>query len=614
MDPKNRTTVVRALAETVAGPTASDRGFDGAERAHDSSDRGERLAPPPPASWAALPEAGQVVGGLYRLVRPLGEGTFGRVWLAQRIDVPEHQVALKVMRKSAFAGRNPERELVMLATVGHPNVVQLKDHGAEAAFVWLTMPVYEGETLAARLARGTLSLREAHGIFVPIAQGLDALHRAGLRHQDVKPENLFLARFGATVHPVLLDLGVATERDGSFVAGTALFAAPEQLEALSAPAAGLTAKLDEKIDVYGLATTLLDALVGDALFPGDEAKTRSELQEAQALRAREPLVPDALPELRGEARDEVTTALRRWLALAPSDRPSMAELAVELDVLLAQERADERLEAARRVRQRISVLRARAAALVLFCLAAAAGLYLFSKREKLRLAGELERARAEGARHFDKLDTCVDAHSLALHDLSRCKTARLDDQHTCELAIAAAAKKPGEPGAGEGTGVGDPVGLHKVYQGRLKACEEASASTASDVATDAEDDKRTLEVEFDRERKALQKARDDALARADAAERDLATARVALDACLARPAGLGTPSASGAPSVGAPPSTPSTPSTPSMSATVSGPATPSTPPAPPSTPPPPSAPSAPPAPPPPPPAAPAPAPQAPAAP
>jgi serine/threonine protein kinase len=557
-------------------------------------ERGERVAPPPPSSWAALPDRGQVVGGLYRLVRPLGEGTFGKVWLAQRVDVPEHQVALKVMRKSAFAGRNPERELVMLATVGHPNVVQLKDHGAEAAFVWLTMPVYEGETLAARLERGTLSLVEAHGIFVPIAQGLEALHRAGLRHQDVKPENLFLARFGATVHPVLLDLGVATERDGTFVAGTALFAAPEQLAALSAPAAALTARLDEKIDVYGLATTLLDALVGDALLPGSEAKTRSELEEAQAARALEPLVPDALPGLTGEARDRVAAAFRRWLAREPVERPSMAELVDELDVLLEQERALERLEAARRVRQRISVLRARAAALVLFCVAIAIGLYLFSKREKLALAGELERARAEGAKHFDRLDTCVDAHSLAVLDLSRCKTARQEDQRTCELAIAAASEPTGQGGGL--ADAGDPVGLHKAYQGRLKACEEAHASTASDVATDAENDKQTLELELDKERKALQKARDDAVTRAEAAERDLATARAALDACLGRPGGLG-PSATPPPGTAAPAASTSPPAPPP----VPPPAPPPVPPPPPAPTPPPPPPPSPPAPPPPPP-------------
>lgn len=104
--------------------------------------------PPPPA--LLLPEAGDVVGEHYQLVRKLGEGTFGRVYVAQRLDVPEHQVALKLLPRSLYVGRNVDRELVMLATVGHPHVVQLKDHGTTDEYVWLTMPVYEGQTQIGR--------------------------------------------------------------------------------------------------------------------------------------------------------------------------------------------------------------------------------------------------------------------------------------------------------------------------------------------------------------------------------------------------------------------------------------------------------------------------------
>ena len=119
---------------------------------------------------STLPDVGDLVGKQYRLVRLLGQGMFGKVYVAERIDVPEHRVALKMMPKEVYAGRNVERELVMLAAAGHPNVVQLKDHGATDKFVWLTMPVYEGETLAERLDRGPLDLKEAYEIFLPIAR------------------------------------------------------------------------------------------------------------------------------------------------------------------------------------------------------------------------------------------------------------------------------------------------------------------------------------------------------------------------------------------------------------------------------------------------------------
>jgi len=139
-----RTTLMQAFAVTVV----------------DESRSGEKGGTPagPPAAPLDLPKVGDVVGGLYRLVRVLGEGAFGKVYVAQRLDVPEHQVALKILPRSMYEGRNVERELVMLATVGHPHVVQLKDHGTGPDFVWLTMPVYQGETLAEREGGRTLDV------------------------------------------------------------------------------------------------------------------------------------------------------------------------------------------------------------------------------------------------------------------------------------------------------------------------------------------------------------------------------------------------------------------------------------------------------------------------
>jgi len=149
-----------------------------------------------------LPLEGDVVGGHYRLVTQLGEGTFGRVYIAERTDVREHRVALKVTSREVYGRRNVVRELTMLAAASHPHIVQLKDHGLTEDYVWLTMPLYEGETLEERLSRSPLSLREAYEIFLPIARGVEALHERGLRHQDIKPENIFLAQFSGRLHPV----------------------------------------------------------------------------------------------------------------------------------------------------------------------------------------------------------------------------------------------------------------------------------------------------------------------------------------------------------------------------------------------------------------------------
>src|SRR6185437_10174015 len=147
-----------------------------------------------PAGGFAVDE---IVAGRYRLLARLGEGAYGQVFKACHMDVPEHRVALKIMGGRSFSARDADQEMRRLAAVAHPNVVQLADHGlvfdehGAISHVWFTMPLYEGTTLRQRIAGGPLSLREAHAVFVPIARGLAAMHDAGLRHQDVKPDNLF---------------------------------------------------------------------------------------------------------------------------------------------------------------------------------------------------------------------------------------------------------------------------------------------------------------------------------------------------------------------------------------------------------------------------------------
>ena len=173
VDSELRTTMVQAFAITVTAPADGPPDSNAAGGAPDPARTSDGTASGQEVRGASiLPDNGHLVGGLYRLVRLLGQGMVGKVYAAQRVDVPEHQVALKLLPRSLYATRNVELELVMLATVGHPNVVQMKDHGMTADYVWLTMPVYHGETLAERLARGTIRLREAYDIFVPIARGL----------------------------------------------------------------------------------------------------------------------------------------------------------------------------------------------------------------------------------------------------------------------------------------------------------------------------------------------------------------------------------------------------------------------------------------------------------
>lgn len=383
-------------------------------------------------SEADLPDVGDTVD-TYRLVELLGTGMFGRVYVAERTDVPAHRVALKVINRAVYAGRNPERELVMLAAASHPNVVELKDHGIEPDYVWLTMPLYEGETLAERLEREPLGLEEAHGIFIAVARGLAALHEAGLRHQDIKPDNIFLARFAGQVHPVLLDLGVAVEKDAMVIAGTILFAAPEQVVALTG--IGEPDALDESIDTYCLASTLLYALVGENHFAG--VGSRSPLDMAKALERREqtPLDGGALPDLVGRPRELLAEAFCRWLSQSPAERPSASQLACELDVLLEQKRAQDRAIEESIARQKSSLQRFRLGAAAAVALLVVVGFLALSQRKTLHLAAKLRAAEQEGAATFEELGECRLAYNHEFAERRSCVATRERETATHEETV-----------------------------------------------------------------------------------------------------------------------------------------------------------------------------------
>jgi serine/threonine protein kinase len=453
--------MMQAFARTIVDE--SRPGFEGSSKPR--LELVDSVAPPP---IAELPATGDLVGDHYRLVRLLGQGMFGKVYVAQREDVPEHQAALKILPRSMYAGRNVERELVMLATVGHPNVVQLKDHGTTRDYVWLTMPVYKGETLAERLLRGPLDLREAHDIFRPIAHGLEALHAAGLRHQDVKPENIFLAVFAGRVHPILLDLGVAAEKDASFVAGTALYAAPEQVAVLSGAYPGII-PLSEKMDTYGVATTLLTALVGPELFPGETATDRNELAAAHEIRASEPIAANALPELQGPARAAIQKALAGWMALDPNERPSMHALGVELDVLLEPEREVARADERRKVRQQTTIMRFKVTLGAMLLIGLGAAGVMFSKRETLRVASELEKAKKMRSESFDKLETCAASHKMATMAATSCAASRDTDRAMYKQALDEFTKTGTSADA-------DRARQLQSYATRIRACEDTAAA------------------------------------------------------------------------------------------------------------------------------------------
>lgn len=331
---------------------------------------------------------GEVVGDRYEIESHLGSGAFADVYRARDREVPDHVVALKIRRLASEheASRSAaRRELRLIASVFHPSVVQLKDHGWHDGRLWFVMPYYRGDTLAARLRRGPLSRAEARTIFEPLANALAAMHRSGVRHQDIKPENIFLAELDpgesgeATVLPVLLDLGVAVRDAEAVLAGTPCYFAPE----VAARFAGIPdpPALSNRSDVFSLALALRNAIEPDTM----EDIVGGSVDAFIARRARRgPEAPSSSPLA------FLRPSFERWLSLRPDERPTAEALARELRVLTLPEE--------RRAR-RSAVLRWIAPVVVAFVALGAAGFWIASRETELsRLEAERARQQARAQR------------------------------------------------------------------------------------------------------------------------------------------------------------------------------------------------------------------------
>ncbi len=285
---------------------------------------------------------GTLVGGRYRVVSRVGVGAFGEVYKADDQDVPGHRVALKLLREPALsqAARDEAlRELKLIAAVFHPSVVLFKDHGWFEDRLWFVMPWYDGETLEARMrrvseGRAGVTRAQARRIFEPLARALATLHGSGIRHQDIKPDNVFLARIKglsaaggeeAGILPILIDLGVAAKDHEALIGGTPVYFAPEvaaHYAQIGSDAVG------PKADVFALALSLRNALE-----PETEEDVPAGAVEAFIQRRATQAPP--LPSRRDLA--FLRPYFARWLAVDPEQRPSAEQLARELEVLTRPE-------------------------------------------------------------------------------------------------------------------------------------------------------------------------------------------------------------------------------------------------------------------------------------
>uniref|UniRef100_UPI002456722C serine/threonine-protein kinase n=1 Tax=Nocardia carnea TaxID=37328 RepID=UPI002456722C len=211
--------------------------------------------------------AGAVFAG-YRIIRPIGSGGMGTVYLAQHPRLPRED-ALKVLDEALSA--DPEfrarfqREAELAARLEHPNIVSIYDRGEENGRLWISMRFVAGMDARQLVARGPVPPDRAVGIVRDAARGLDAAHRRGLLHRDVKPANIVISADHEGRDIVrITDFGIARSLDAATdltatgaVLATFAYAAPEQLSGQRA---------DHRADIYSLGCTLYELLTGAKPF------------------------------------------------------------------------------------------------------------------------------------------------------------------------------------------------------------------------------------------------------------------------------------------------------------------------------------------------------------
>ncbi|HWA24767.1 MAG TPA: serine/threonine-protein kinase [Lacunisphaera sp.] len=272
---------------------------------------------PPPGNPEA---AGQQIGP-YTLVRRLGEGGCGVVWLAEQTTPLRRQVALKIIKLGmdthSFMARF-EAERQALALMNHPDIARVYDAGAtETGRPYFVMEYVEGLPITRFCDEHSLAMEARLELFARVCLALQHAHQKGIIHRDLKPSNILVALRDGVPAPKVIDFGIAKATAGRLgqetlftelgqFLGTPAYMSPEQAEQRDLD-------LDTRSDVYSLGVLLYELLTGRPPYDPKELVQAGLLEIRRIIREVDPPRPSTLISTLAEA-DRATVARLRGAA------------------------------------------------------------------------------------------------------------------------------------------------------------------------------------------------------------------------------------------------------------------------------------------------------------
>src|ERR1039457_4672406 len=255
--------------------------------------------------------------GPYRILRILGEGGMGTVYLAEQTEPIRRRVALKVVKlgmdtNQVLARFSHERQ--SLARMEHSNIARILDAGASSrGRPFFVMDYIDGEPITACCDRHQFTTTQRLELFVPVCRAVQHAHNKGIVHRDIKPSNVLVAVEDGRPVPKVIDFGIARATDtgdggntlctqfGQLV-GTPEYASPEQADMVGGEISAAT-------DVYSLGVLLYEILIGAVPFDGAVLRKAGFAEMLRMIREEEP--PSLVQRLGSLGRTAAEIAARR---------------------------------------------------------------------------------------------------------------------------------------------------------------------------------------------------------------------------------------------------------------------------------------------------------------